>query len=100
MVGVMAFAQISPKGLRQQGAGHGGSPRTIKGLQKAGGGRLTGPVSARAPEGLAAQRVRVQVALLRYHASMPTPPNERRLLEQERAELPEQIIAHQTELFA
>lgn len=40
------------------------------------------------------------LSLLRYHASMPTPPNERRLLEQERAELPEQIIAHQTEPFA
>jgi hypothetical protein len=38
--------------------------------------------------------VEYSLSLLRYHASMPTPPNERRLLEQERAELPEQIIAH------
>jgi hypothetical protein len=44
--------------------------------------------------------VECNLSLLRYHASMPAPPNERRSLEQERAELPEQIIAHETELFA
>jgi hypothetical protein len=38
--------------------------------------------------------------LLRYHASMPRPQSERQSLAQERAELPEQIIAHQTELAA
>jgi chromosome segregation ATPase len=32
--------------------------------------------------------------------AMPTPPNERRALEEERAELPDQILAHQNELVA
>ena len=38
--------------------------------------------------------------LLRYHASMPAPTNERQALERERAELPEQIAAFQRELDA
>jgi len=46
MVGVMALAHISPKALRQQGAGHGGSPRTFKDLRVQVSERLTEPVSA------------------------------------------------------
>ena len=38
--------------------------------------------------------------LLRYHASMPPPTNERQALEQERAELPSQIAAYESELDA
>ncbi len=33
-------------------------------------------------------------------SGVPTPPSDRRVLEQERAELPEQIAAHQRELDA
>ena len=38
--------------------------------------------------------------LLRYHASMPAPTNERQSLERERAELPSQIAAYEVELDA
>ncbi len=38
--------------------------------------------------------------LLRYHASMPAPTNERQSLERERAELPGQIVAYESELDA
>ena len=37
---------------------------------------------------------------LRYHASMPAPTNERQALERERAELPGQIVAYESELEA
>jgi len=40
------------------------------------------------------------VPLLRYHASMPAPTNERQSLERERAELPGQIVAYESELDA
>lgn len=36
--------------------------------------------------------------LLRYHASMPAPTNERQALERERAELRQQVEAHKNEL--
>ena len=39
-----------------------------------------------------------EVPLLRYHASMPAPTNERQSPEQERAELPSQIAAYESEL--
>jgi hypothetical protein len=38
--------------------------------------------------------------LLRYHASMPAPTNERQALEREREELPGQIATYQAELDA
>ncbi len=41
-----------------------------------------------------------EVPLLRYHASMPAPTNERQSLERERAELPSQIAAYEAELDA
>jgi hypothetical protein len=41
-----------------------------------------------------------EVPLLRYHASMPAPTNERQSLERERAELPGQIVAYESELDA
>jgi hypothetical protein len=41
-----------------------------------------------------------EVPLLRYHASMPAPTNERQSLERERADLPSQIAAYEAELDA
>ena len=41
-----------------------------------------------------------QLSLLRYHASMPRPLNERQSLELKRAELPAQLASYQQELAA